>query len=278
MYSSGCSSYSSGCCGYSAARGYMTQTPSNSIDSVVADYSISTLEHNISDAKSESQQQVVEKQSYSSPRFNYANNLTNYLQHRAPKQYHAVDSFLQLYRPETQFIETSEEVQEHIKESFRLTTGKELPKNIVITVVDKEELRRIHESNNGQWSEGIQGFAMQSPQRKIKQIFVKKNDLDRLMLVIGHEIGHVLTPCLMSKHDEEAKAFAFELAWMKTIVDNNIANLKENINLDFAPANNGLHNVAFNFVRKIVKQGKDALDVYRKIVERVLKVNPMLIE
>ena len=105
-----------------------------------------------------------------------------------------------------------------------------------------------------------------------RKIFIKENDLDKVMLVIGHELGHVLTPTLPNMHDEEAKAFAFELAWMEAIVEDNIANLKENISLDFKPAANGLHDVAFGFVKNLVNTGKKALDILEQIVGREISV------
>ena len=79
---------------------------------------------------------------------------------------------------------------------------------------------------------------------------MRENQLDALLLVIGHEIGHVLTETLPNKHDEEAKAFAFSIEWAKTIKKHNIAGLGINIkqDLDFEPARNGLHDVAFSFV------------------------------
>jgi hypothetical protein len=85
------------------------------------------------------------------------------------------------------------------------------------------------------------------------------------MLTVGHELGHVLTPTLGNAVDEEAKAFAFELAWAKTIIENDIGGLKANFNVDFIPAQNGLHDKAFTFVQKIVKKGMDSLRLFFEI-------------
>jgi hypothetical protein len=202
--------------------------------------------------------------------FTYTQNLTNYFTPKTPTINHTPDNFLALYRPQTQFVDDAEQIESFVKETFEKTMNKPLPNNIIIRVLDKEDMQRIHETNTGTWSDGIQGFSINS--KPLKQVFVKKGDLDRVMLVIGHEIGHVLTPTNKSKHDEEAKAFAFERAWMETIVKHNIADLKDNINLNFKPANNGLHDVAYHFVTKMIAQGKEALETYHKIAKGSLTI------
>ena len=68
-----------------------------------------------------------------------------------------------------------------------------------------------------------------------------------------------------NKIDEEAKAFAFSIAWMKTIKQHNIANLSTAIKLE-RPANNGIHNIALDFVLDLVNKGKGALDIHSDIV------------
>ena len=94
------------------------------------------------------------------------------------------------------------------------------------------------------------------------------------MLVIGHEIGHVLTETLPNKHDEEAKAFAFSIEWARTIKEHNIANLGLSIKdeLDFQPARNGLHDVAFAFVDFMVKKGRKAMQLHDDLVKRYVSM------
>jgi len=174
--------------------------------------------------------------------------------------------FLKPIRPLTQFINTTEQVQNLIEETFSLMFNKKLPQNISITVCNKSELKQIH-AKFGAWSEGIQGFAVNG--NKLKQIFVKNNHLDELMLTIGHEIGHVYTSCLSNNHDEEAKAFSFAIEWTKTIKKNNIGNLSNNIkeNLEFKPARNGLHDLAFFFVKKLIHNGLKPMQVHWNLVK-----------
>ena len=197
-------------------------------------------------------------QQYSS--FNY--NPANYFFNPTPQEAFTPENFLHFYRPDTQFIDGAEKVQDFVKEAFRKTTGKELPEHINITVCDEKKFKMLHKANGGTWNPGIQGFSVHLN----NQVVVKQNKLDVVMLVIGHELGHVLSPCLGNAHDEEAKAFAFELAWMKTIKQHNVADLADNININFQPASNGLHDVAFGFVKKMVDAGKRAMDVFNGLV------------
>lgn len=187
------------------------------------------------------------------------------------REYHVVDNFLNIYRPQTPFIGKAEAIKEYIQQTFTATTGISLPEDISIRICTADELKRVHGNFSNVWSDGIQGFSL----NKTREIFVKEGELDRVMLVIGHEIGHVLSNTLDDKHDEEAKAFAFECAWMEAIVKHNIANLKDSINLEFIPANNGLHDIAFGFVRNVIKSGKEALMLFRELIKGEMKVNSL---
>ena len=90
------------------------------------------------------------------------------------------------------------------------------------------------------------------------------------MLTIGHEIGHVMSLPLKNIQTEEAKAFAFSIAWIKTIREKNIANLESAINM--RPAINGIHNIAFDFVINKIKQGEDAIQVFESLVKQESEV------
>ncbi|MBW2967397.1 hypothetical protein KY362_02825 [Candidatus Woesearchaeota archaeon] len=178
---------------------------------------------------------------------------------------------LKTCRPVTQFINDSAEVQHLVVEIFETLTGERFPSDIEVRVLGEEEMRKEHELHGGKWNRGIMGFAVNRPDSR--RVFVRQNHLDALMLTMGHEIGHVLTAQLPSAVDEEAKAFAFELAWVKCIVENNIGGLAGNFDVDFMPANNGLHDKAFGFVQNLVSKGKEAMDVFRQVVVGNLTVN-----
>lgn len=180
-----------------------------------------------------------------------------------------INDFLNPDRPLTQFVGKAEEVKRYIEEAFERTTGEKLPQHIIIRIVPKEELKKMHEKNNGLWSEGIMGFAIN---KNIPEVFIMENHLDILMLTIGHEIGHVFTKSLANSHSEEAKAFAFEIAWVKTIIEHNIAGLRYSFNLDPKPARNGLHDVAFSFVKELLSKGKKAIQVYWDLAKGVITV------
>jgi hypothetical protein len=174
-------------------------------------------------------------------------------------------------RPVVQFIEDAAEIKDIVIETFHALTGKEFPEAITIRVCDDKEMKKAHLAHGGTWSEGILGFAINRG-RGISSIFVKKADLDALMLTVGHYIGHVLTQTLNNPVDEEAKAFAFELAWAKTIIKNDIGCLGKSFNVDFRPANNGLHDKAFNFVQSLARRGKEAIDSFWSLARGALTV------
>jgi|GEM_PF-1353619 len=175
-------------------------------------------------------------------------------------------------RPPTQFVEAAYEIKGLVTDTFEKLTGQQFPDDILVSVCDEEEMKRIHEQNGGKWNRGIMGFAI-NRQPDTSAIFIKQNDLDALMLTVGHEIGHVLSNRIKDDISEEAKAFAFELAWAKTIVENDIGGLAANFNVNFMPAENGLHDRAFAFVQKEVKMGKEALRLFFELAKGVITVN-----
>lgn len=179
------------------------------------------------------------------------------------------EQFLNPFRPDTIFVNCPEQVEEYVRETFRLLMDKEIPKNITLKICPVQEMRKIHEENSGKWNDGIMGFSInRNKVNGVNEIFVKEGKLDALMLTLGHEIGHVLSMPLDDKMKEEAKAFAFELAWIKTMHENNIAGLAANIDTSvlLKPAKNGLHDVAFDMVRNLVINGKKAIEVFFEIV------------
>lgn len=174
-------------------------------------------------------------------------------------------SFLKPNRPEARFIGNLEEVQHLVLEAFRKLMGSELPNNIIMALCTRDELENIYKKvSKCQWSNGIQGFAINNP--LLSRIFIKENPLDLLMLTIGHEIGHILTPHLGDQAKEEAKAFAFELAWAKILVENNIGNLKSSIDINPNPAKNGIHDKGFEIVSSMLKKNKTAIEVYEELI------------
>ncbi|RLE47289.1 hypothetical protein DRJ25_02765 [Candidatus Woesearchaeota archaeon] len=178
-------------------------------------------------------------------------------------------SFLNPDRPKARFITNVEELLPIITETFEALTGEDFPDNLSIKICDENELKEIHEAHGGVWVPGIQGFSLNRNGKGVNEVFVRKDALDSMMLTIGHEIGHVMTPTLKDPVDEESKAFAFSLAWIKTIKDNNIADLAGNISPN--PARNGLHDKAFSFVIKILNQGKSAFQTFKEIAKGEFK-------
>jgi len=183
--------------------------------------------------------------------------------------------FLNPERPITQHIDNQEKIMSHIKKAFQKTTGKQFPEHAIkIAILSPEAFQEVHEANNGTFSPAVQGFAVNSNSRAANKIFIKQNYLDSLMLTIGHEIGHIMSHTLPDETDEEAKAFAFSMAWMEAIKQNNIAGIAECISP--RPAKNGIHDKAFELVIEQAEQGKKAMEIFKEIVQGKISISSKL--
>jgi hypothetical protein len=177
--------------------------------------------------------------------------------------------FLNPLRPKSRFVDDNNEARRIAEAVFELIRKEKLPNSISINVLPFEEFKTLH-SRFGSWHNGILGFSINGYK---KLIFVRENNLDALILIIGHEIGHVLTETLPNKHDEEAKAFAFSIEWAKTIKQHNVASLGLSIKDNFAqPARNGLHDVAFSFVDFMVRRGRKAMQLHNDLAKRYVSI------
>ncbi len=175
------------------------------------------------------------------------------------------DEFLRPGR-EGIFVGDAAQIREHIEKAFELLLGQPFPAGIKISVCNEQQFRALAPYP------GTIGFSLnRHRQGLLSEIFVLNDSLARVMLTIGHELGHVLSEPLGNHFDEEAKAYAFSRAWMKIIKKHNIANLREAIVTEI-PAENGLHNVAFFFVEKLLRQRKNAWGIYHEIVTGILSV------
>ncbi len=179
--------------------------------------------------------------------------------------------FLEPNRVELPVITSDLDIMPLVRETFQALTDKELPSNIRITVATPEKCKHIHTSTGGRWSESIQGFSINKAGKGTSEIVVKQAPLDSMMLTVGHEIGHVLTLPLATTQDEEAKAFAFSIAWVKAIRQNNIGNIAGNFRE--APAQNGVHDVGYAFVQQLLERGKTAVRVYTELAKRIIAIN-----
>lgn len=159
----------------------------------------------------------------------------------------------------TKFVHATEDVKEVVEEAFQSMTGKELP-DFNINVCDEKAFFEHHARFGGHWSPGILGFCSHTT----KEIFVRQAQLAEVIMVIGHEIGHLMSGALPNAVDEEAKAMAFTAAWAETIRNNDIGGLRNAIVMH-QPANNGLHNVAHRFVNRMLDAGTGAMDVFEQL-------------
>ena len=167
---------------------------------------------------------------------------------------------------EGKFIGHAEEIKEYIVDAFETIFQAPFPNNIFISVCNEQEFRKIapHPGTIGlSVNRGKEGL--------ISEIFVLNESLARVMLTIGHELGHVLTQTLPHPHDEEAKAYAFSLVWMRAIKEHDIAGLGDAIVTE-RPAENGLHNVAFRFVERMLKKGMELSQIYLELIHKNVSV------
>ncbi|MEK6900077.1 MAG: hypothetical protein AABX05_03050 [Nanoarchaeota archaeon] len=190
----------------------------------------------------------------------------------APKaEYHFIpDNFLKPGKAGI-FVGKAEEVRPFIEEAFMQIFNQPFPNDIKISLLNEQEFRKMAPSANtiglsiNRGSEGL-----------LSEIFVLNDSMGRVMLTIGHELGHVLTQTLSYSHDEEAKAYAFSLVWMKAIKENDIAGLADALVLE-NPAVNGLHDVSFSFVQRQIKQGLDEWQVYLDLINKNLSSSASLL-
>ncbi len=247
-YSNGCSSSAS----YSSIDSMVRYSPQYSIDDSV---SYNMVEAAIPESPILTLTDILPNSMiYNKTKENYRQ---LYLNNQTTRMYYTqTNNFLDSSRPITPFIGKISKIAHYIKQAFKLTTGKAFPKDIIIRLVDDKEFNQPKQ---------VIGFAINKKPFGVSSILIRKGHLDEIMVTIGHEIGHVLTKKLNNEKDEEAKAFAFSIAWLKTIKEHNIANLSKSINLQ-KPAQNGIHNIALNFVRKLINQGKTAFEIYSEII------------
>lgn len=157
------------------------------------------------------------------------------------------------------------EIEDAARNIFTLVTGKRINDGVKMNICSLEEFGKV-QSLFGVSGGNVQGFCI----NKDNVIFVKKTDIANTLVVLGHELGHIFTRELKSKHDEEAKAFAFCIEWVKKIKEKNILNLKDSLTLNIRPATNGLHNLAFEFILNNLAKGKSAMEIYWELVYGIL--------
>ena len=196
----------------------------------------------------------------------YQSSNTNYQFFNTQAEYHfQPDNFLKPGK-EGIFVGKAEEIREHIESAFEAIFHQSFPADIKISVCNAAQFRTIAPN-----PQTIGLSINRRSQGLLSEIFVLNDSLGRVMLTIGHELGHVLTPTLDDAHDEEAKAYSFSLAWMKAIQEFDLAGLADAIVTE-NPAHNGLHNVAFAFVEKLLLQGQKAWEIYVGLIERMIMV------
>ncbi|MBI2666476.1 hypothetical protein HYX13_02595 [Candidatus Woesearchaeota archaeon] len=190
----------------------------------------------------------------------------HYLSAPSHTEYHfQPDQFLKPGK-EGKFVGQAEDIKEFIIEAFEKMLHSQFPEDIKISVCTEEEFRKIAPHP------GTIGLSInRRKQGLLSEIFVLAGPLGRVLLTVGHELGHVFTGTLEHAQDEEAKAYAFSMAWMEVIKEQNIAGLSTAF-VEESPAQNGLHDVAFGFVSKLLREGEKAWNVWEGLVSGELAV------
>ena len=252
-------SYSCGSCGYSSGYGQSYSRLESIAQSSSADYQSSNVNY-FAEAVSPAAF-VYQPQSTGFTAYKNSNDtLYQITKNQATNvEYSFIpDQFLRSDRAK-RFVGEAEQIEEEIKEAFMATTGLVFPEDIQINVCSALQFKKMVNQL------GVMGFSINRKEAGLtSEIFVLNDDLARVMLTIGHEIGHVLSRPLKDKRLEEAKAFAFSKAWMRAIKENNIADLRNAIIIE-NPAQNGLHDIAHLFVHKKTQE-TEPLALYWEIV------------
>jgi hypothetical protein len=247
------SSYSSA--SYSDSSGY-SSSPAVSYSMKNQGYS-SNLEYAVFNSEISAAKEISSGLSH--PDYRKKKYFQGYLTNSRLTQSYSSNSPFILQDIETKFIGDVKDISEHIEDSFRKVTGESFPDDLIIHVCSRQKLKEFHNGFSSSWNEGITGFAVNRKKHGLKsEIFVCQGELANVLATIGHEIGHCISAPLDNLRDEEAKAFAFEFAWLKAINDNNIAELKGCFSMN-DPAKNNVHDKAFEFVFDAVRNGADSL-------------------
>lgn len=164
------------------------------------------------------------------------------------------------------------DIIEEINKTAKLILGHTLPQNLNIEFCDKNFFgKKYQQFSNKVWTENIRGFSVNG---HTKYIYVLYDNLLSMMLTLGHEIGHILTPARQNSITEEAKAYAFEMIWLSKIKEENILSLSSSIDLSKlgTPQANGIHDVAFKWVNSFIMDNKTPKEIYDDIVSGELVI------
>jgi hypothetical protein len=157
---------------------------------------------------------------------------------------------------------------DHSLENIRVV-GKKV--GIEIVAVTPEEFGAEYEEASGIWRgskkvKEVGGFAQRHPYGDY--LVVKLESFEQTLDTLGHEIGHLLTPKLERKIDEEGKAMIFEYEW-DYVIDRDKIIPNSNIPLQYfySHRNNREPYKSAYFVLNnlVIKMGLEPLDIYRML-------------
>jgi hypothetical protein len=257
--------------GYGMGSIYSTN-PSYSLDTSLGIYTpsqdrYSSLEQFVlTDRRSSALEHILEESPYFSSSFSKYFTNSQYLSQHVEHHEEQVASFLKPCSETFEHVTDAFQIQEYASDIFRKLTGHVLPSDIEINVLPEKTFEEVHASHRGESSSSVLGFSLNRVKQKgLNQVFVKEGSMELVLVVLGHEIGHVLSKPLRNIQDEEAKAFAFEYAWVETIMQYNFGGVSNALQVPI-PAQNGLHDAASSFVLEIMKTGKRAMQIFKNLI------------
>jgi hypothetical protein len=183
------------------------------------------------------------------------------------------DFFQKINSKPSVFAGIANDIISQIQFVFYEVTKQEFPYDLKIEFCDSFTMQEKYKSSAKEiWDSKIKGFCINS---KDKSVYILYDTLVNMMLTLGHEIGHILTPARHNKITEEAKAYAFEIIWISKIKELNIFSLSDQIDLSNlgTPAANGIHDAAFMWVNSFMMEGKTAKEIYEDIIKGELMIS-----
>jgi len=171
-------------------------------------------------------------------------------------------------------IQSAKSIKDYVKTAFDIFTGTNSELSEVIQF-DEFWINQIliHILPGCRFEELISSFGRRDEIKGFVKrynfkgyVFIREDCLVNVMQVIGHEIGHLMSRRLTDMVNEEAKAYAFKIAWCNIIQNNRIAGLGKEIMKMPIPSYDIEHYSAFKFVTKRIKEGYSPRNLFEDFI------------
>lgn len=182
------------------------------------------------------------------------------------------------------FVSNALQVKDYVKQAFDLLidVGSKVKvkdtygmgyffdiNGISVKVLDKPTFKAVYNINSKkEYNDLTLGFAFSKHYASwnFDQVaYVLEGNLFKVMKVIGHEIGHLVERPMINPVVEEAKAYAFEMAWGRVVQGNDIGGLRNTTIANLRMPNANPHAEAAMLVKEMVEAGYNPLDLFYEI-------------